>query len=226
MEKFVIIVAGGKGSRLGHDIPKQFLPIHGKPILMHTIERFYAYDKDIRIVVVLPKEHFGYWDLLCSEYEFSIAHKTVEGGRERFFSVKNALELIPQNDALVAVHDAVRPFVSKEVIKKAFTEALEKHVVAPAVKPSESVRLLKNDEENTSFDRNNVYLIQTPQCFYSNILKKAYSVEYSPHFTDDLTVVENVLNIPISLFEGNRENIKITTPFDMSLAEILFDFEG
>lgn len=223
MEKFVIIVAGGKGNRLGSEIPKQFLPIHGKPILMRTIEKFHNYDSQIRIIVVLPKDFIDYWNLLCSEYTFDIKHQIVEGGKERFFSVKNALEFVP-NEALVAIHDAVRPFVAQNVIEEAFSLAKRENAAAPAIKPTESVRFADNDK-NVSVNRDRVFLMQTPQCFQSSIIKKAYTVEYDPQFTDDLTVVENTLNIPISLFEGNRENIKITSPFDLNIAEILFNIE-
>ena len=221
MEKFVVIVAGGKGNRLGSEIPKQFIPIHGKPILMHTIERFYAYNRNIGIIVVLPQNYIEYWNLLCSEYAFAINHKIVAGGEERFFSVKNALEYVP-NGTLVAIHDAVRPFVSNLVIEQAFFFSEEKKAVAPTIKPTESVRFADSESKNTSLNRKQILLVQTPQCFHSDVIKKAYSTEYDSRYTDDLSVVENMLNTPIFLFDGNRENIKITTPFDLNIAEILF----
>ena len=224
MEKYIIIVAGGKGNRLGSEIPKQFLPIHGKPILMHTIEKFYLYDKNINIIVILPESHLEYWKLLCNEYSFEIKHKTVIGGEERFFSVKNALECVPSN-VLVGIHDAVRPFVSLSVIEKAFSLAQEKQAIAPAIKPTESIRSTDESDKSTPLNREHIFLVQTPQCFHSNIIKNAYSSTYSPKFTDDLTVVENTSEVPIYLFEGNKENIKITTPFDLNIAEILFNIE-
>ena len=224
MEKFVVIVAGGKGNRLGSEIPKQFIPIHGKPILMHTIERFYAYNRNIGIIVVLPQNYIEYWNLLCNEYAFAINHKIVAGGEERFFSVKNALEYVP-NGTLVAIHDAVRPFVSNLVIEQAFSFSEEKKAVAPTIKPTESVRFADSESKNTSLNREQILLIQTPQCFHSDVIKKAYSAEYDSRYTDDLSVVENMFDIPIFLFEGNRENIKITTPFDLNIAEILFNTE-
>ena len=221
---YMIVASGGKGLRLGSDIPKQFLPIAGKPILMRTIEKIKFADKDINIVLVLPKEHQDYWFLLCKEYGFEIEHRVVLGGEERFFSVKNALDTIDDQEAIIGVHDGVRPFVSLKVIKNCFQEAQEKGNAIPAINPLETVRVINKESENETltFDRNSVWLVQTPQCFDVKILKQAYNQSYDKSFTDDASVVEHC-GYSINLVEGNRENIKITNPLDIAYAELLID---
>lgn len=230
-KKYFIVVAGGLGLRLKSDIPKQFIPICGKPILMRTLERLHQYSNDINIILVLPKQHQDYWRLLCSEYNFAIAHKVVDGGKERFFSVKNALDSIDiSEDAIVGIHDGVRPFVDLSVIEKCFETAQLKGNAIPAVNPVESVRFgkedIKNDIKTIAYNRNLVWLVQTPQCFDLKILKEAYNQPFNKRFTDDASVVESI-GYRVNLVEGNRENIKITNPLDIAYAELLFnDFKN
>ena len=221
MEKYMIVVAGGSGKRMGGDIPKQFMPIHGKPLLMRTIECIHTYDANIGIILVLPESQMSYWELLCQEYEFGIPCKVVAGGSERFYSVKNALDYVPDN-CLVGVHDGVRPFVSSATLDALFSSMQASKATIPVVPPHESIRIA-NAERTAIVDRNTVKLVQTPQCFHSSVLKRAYNSEYKPIFTDDASVVEIVLGVPISLVEGNRENIKITTPFDIVVAEAIYE---
>lgn len=217
----MIIVAGGSGKRMGSDVPKQFLPINGKPILMRTIERIKQYDSNISIIIVLPENQISYWKLLCSEYAFNLPCTIAFGGKERFYSVKNALTYVP-DDCLVGVHDGVRPFVSNETLDRLFEVAEKNSAVIPAIAPHESVRMDTGDS-NSIIDRNIVKLIQTPQIFHSSLLKKAYSTDYKTMFTDDASVVEQVMGNKIKLVEGNRENIKITTTFDLMMAEVIYE---
>ena len=216
MNKYVIIVAGGRGLRMGSELPKQFLLLGGKPVLMHTIEAFYRYDADIQVVLVLPIDHRDYWKSLCSSYHFEIPHRIVDGGETRFHSVRNGLQVIG-GTGLVGVHDGVRPFVSKEVIERCYLEAEQKQAVIPVVEVVETVRHLRGDESST-VPRNEYRLVQTPQVFSVPLLKKAYLQPYSPSFTDDASVVES-FGEKVFLTEGNRENIKITTPFDLIIGK-------
>lgn len=216
MNKYVIIVAGGRGLRMGSELPKQFLLLGSKPVLMHTIEAFYRYDADIQVVLVLPRDHQDYWKSLCSSYHFEIPHRIVDGGETRFHSVRNGLQLIGDT-GLVGVHDGVRPFVSKEVIERCYLEAEQKQAVIPVVEVVETVRHLQGDESST-VPRNEYRLVQTPQVFSVPLLKKAYLQPYSPSFTDDASVVES-FGEKVFLTEGNRENIKITTPFDLIIGK-------
>ncbi len=216
MNKYVIIVAGGRGLRMGSELPKQFLLLGGKPVLMHTIDAFYRYDADIQVVLVLPRDHQDYWKSLCSSYHFEIPHRIVDGGETRFHSVRNGLQVIG-GTGLVGVHDGVRPFVSKEVIERCYLEAEQKQAVIPVVEVVETVRHLQGDESST-VPRNEYRLVQTPQVFSVPLLKKAYLQPYSPSFTDDASVVES-FGEKVFLTEGNRENIKITTPFDLIIGK-------
>ncbi len=216
MDLNVIIVAGGKGKRMQSETPKQFLNISNKPILLHTIERFYNFSNDINIVVVLPAPFIEFWKSLCRKYNCTIKHKVVEGGDARFFSVKNGLAHISKN-SLVAVHDGVRPLVSDDTIYNVIEAARKKGNAIPVVKINESVRKL--DSENTfPVDRKNYRMIQTPQCFHTDLLKKAYEQNFNESFTDDATVVE-ALGEKINLVDGNFENIKITRPVDLKFAK-------
>ncbi len=208
---------------MGSDIPKQFLHVGGKPLLMRTIERFHAFDRSMPITLVLPQQHHHYWKELCHKHRFEIPHQVVNGGDERFFSVKNALATIPDG-VLVGIHDGVRPFVSHSTIEQAFAEAEKNGCAVPAMPAKESVRLADGDT-SAPLDRNKVMLVQTPQCFRSEIIKAAYQAEYNPLFTDDATVVETVLKKHIAITPGNAENIKITTPFDLVLANLLYESE-
>lgn len=217
----MIIVAGGSGKRMGSDIPKQFLPINGKPLLMRTIERINTYDGSIKIILVLPEHQEEYWKLLCREYNFDLPLKIVYGGKERFFSVKNALQHIPEN-SIVGIHDGVRPFVSNDTLDRLFDALETSDAVIPAITPVESVRIQYDNDSSEMLDRNRIKLIQTPQCFKSDIVKKAYNTDYIQTFTDDASVVENMLKTKITIVEGNRENIKITTAFDLMISEEIY----
>jgi 2-C-methyl-D-erythritol 4-phosphate cytidylyltransferase len=218
MEKSVIIVAGGTGSRMKSDIPKQFLLLNGRPLLMHTISRFLQYDNVLRIVLVLPEARVSYWTELCREYNFSPGCTIVTGGETRFHSVRNGLAAVPDK-GIVAVHDGARPLINAALIEKLFREALEKGSAVPCIPPSESVRLI-GTEGSEILDRSSVRLIQTPQCFEASVLKRAYAEEYRESFTDDASVVESI-GVDIHLTEGEPGNIKITSSFDLSMAEKL-----
>lgn len=220
MEKYVIIVAGGSGKRMGGEMPKQFLLVAGKPILMHTVEAFAHADEGFKFILVLPEAHFTTWHELVAEYNFSIPVTLVAGGAERFFSVKNALAHVP-NGALVAVHDGVRPFASKETILEAFAVAAEKGSAVPVIDEVDSLRRVQ-EGESQAVNRSEYKRVQTPQVFQSTILKKAYNQEFSFLFTDDASVVEGIGHA-ITLTTGNVENIKITTPHELLLAEALIN---
>ena len=220
MEKYVIIVAGGSGKRMGGEMPKQFLLVAGKPILMHTVGAFARADEGFKFILVLPEAHFSTWHSLVNEYNFTIPVTLVAGGAERFFSVKNALAHVP-NGALVAVHDGVRPFASKETILEAFAVAAEKGSAVPVIDEVDSLRRVRAGESQ-AVNRSEYKRVQTPQVFQSTILKNAYNQEYSSLFTDDASVVESIGHA-ITLTTGNVENIKITTPHELLLAEALIN---
>jgi len=217
-QKFALIMAGGKGLRMNAKIPKQFLEIAGKPLIMHTIETFFNLDPEISLIVVLPPDQIEYWQQLCKKHAFTINHIIATGGETRFHSVKNGLNFI-STPSLVAVHDAVRPLVSTETISRCFEKAEKTGAAIPVVELVDSIREI-SDNKSKTVNRNNFRLVQTPQIFDGAILLKAYDQEYSPLFTDDASVVES-LGISIHLEEGNRENIKITTQMDVAFAEML-----
>ena len=215
MRAYAIIVAGGKGLRMGGDIPKQFLPINGKPILMHTIETFRKALDDVQIVLVLPAEQHDYWQKLCKDYGFHSPELVANGGETRFHSVKNGLALLPEGvEAVVGVHDGVRPFVSKETILRCYEAAAEGKAVVPVVPVVETIRQILPDGKSVTRPRDEYRLVQTPQTFPLALLKDAYRQPYCEAFTDDASVVE-ALGKEIVMIEGNRENIKITTPSDL-----------
>ena len=217
---YVIIVAGGKGLRMGSDIPKQFLPIGGKPVLMRTLERFRTYSDDLQIILVLPEAQQDYWRQLCEKYHFDVEYQLANGGQTRFHSVQNGLALVPDNaEGVVGVHDGVRPFPSIEVIRNCYETAREKKAVIPVIPVVETVRHLEN-EGSMTVPRSDYRLVQTPQTFDIQLLKAANHQPYNDGFTDDASVVESYGHA-ITLVEGNRENIKITTPYDMKIAEVL-----
>ena len=217
---YIIIVAGGKGLRMGSDIPKQFLPIGGKPVLMRTLERFRQYSPTLQIILVLPKAQQDYWQKLCKEYAFDIDYQLADGGETRFHSVQNGLAKIPDNaQGVVGVHDGVRPFPSIDVIRNCYETAREKKAVIPVIPVVETVRHLKGDTSVT-VPRNDYRLVQTPQTFDIQLLKAANRQPYNDGFTDDASVVET-FGFNITFVEGNRENIKITTPYDLKIAEVL-----
>jgi len=221
-QKTAIIVAGGKGERMGTTIPKQFIEIKGKPILMYTIEAFLRYEVSLQIIVVLPAIQMEYWSTLCEKHKFNFTHKVVAGGETRFQSVKNGLSAI-EHSGLVAVHDGVRPLVSIATIARSFDTSETLGNAIPVIDLVDSIRQI-TPTGNSSVDRTAYKLIQTPQVFDVETLKKAYKQPYSQLFTDDASVVES-LGIKINLVEGNKENIKITTAFDLKLAEILLHDE-
>ena len=219
-EEFVIIVAGGKGLRMGSDIPKQFLPIGGIPVLMRTIERFREYSPTLQIILVLPKTQQDYWQQLCKEYDFKVEYQLADGGETRFHSVQHGLALIPDDaEGVVGVHDGVRPFPSIEVIRNCYETARKAKAVIPVIPVVETVRHLK-DETSETVPRSDYRLVQTPQTFDIQLLKSANRQPYNDNFTDDASVVE-AYGFDITLVEGNRENIKITTPYDLKIAEVL-----
>ncbi|MFM7636632.1 MAG: 2-C-methyl-D-erythritol 4-phosphate cytidylyltransferase [Crocinitomicaceae bacterium] len=213
----VIITAGGIGKRMDSDLPKQFLLLGTKPILMHTIELFYRFDENIEILLTLPADWRGYWETLVEKHYFRVPHLVISGGEERFDSIKNALKRV--TGEVVAVHDGVRPFTSQAVIKSCFQELEKYEVVVPAIPIKESIRQVTNDK-NFSVKRDEFRLIQTPQCFRSQVLKTLYEQPYNTSFTDDASLAEK-MNIPVHLLPGNEENIKITTRLDMLIAETL-----
>jgi len=199
------------------DFPKQFICIGGIPILMRTLRAFYDYLKEIEIVLVLPALHIEQWNQLCEKYTFTVPHKITIGGETRFQSVKNGLASIVCDDCIIAVHDGVRPFASNKIIEEAFMCAEKNGSAIPCVQVNDSIRISENGNTRP-FDRNLIYAVQTPQCFQGNLIKKAYEQDYQESFTDDATVVENT-GARIHIVEGSRENIKITTPLDLTIAE-------
>ena len=217
---YVIIVAGGKGLRMGSDIPKQFLPIAGKPVLMRTLERFRAYSSALQIILVLPEAQQDYWQELCKQYDFKVDYQLANGGQTRFHSVQNGLALVPDDaEGVVGVHDGVRPFPSIDVIRNCYDTARTAKAVIPVIPVVETVRQLKSDGSIT-VPRDHYRLVQTPQTFDIQLLKAANRQPYNDGFTDDASVVESYGHA-ITLVEGNRENIKITTPYDLKIAEVL-----
>ena len=217
---YIIIVAGGKGLRMGSDIPKQFLPIGGKPVLMRTLERFRAYSSALQIILVLPEAQQDYWRKLCEDYHFEVEHQIANGGQTRFHSVQNGLTLVPDDaEGVVGVHDGVRPFPSIEVIRNCYETARTAKAVIPVIPVVETVRHLEGDKSVT-VPRGDYRLVQTPQTFDIQLLKSANRQPYNDGFTDDASVVESYGHA-ITLVEGNRENIKITTPYDLKIAEVL-----
>ena len=221
MKHYAIIVAGGSGTRMGCDIPKQFLLLHSKPILMHTLEKFHA--SNAELILVLHADYHDYWKNLCVEFSFDVPHLLVQGGINRFESVKNGLKHIVQ-DSIISIHDAVRPLVKIESILKAFEVAKEKGNAVLAVPSKDSLRRVV-DGTNSTVVRSEYFLIQTPQVFQCNTLKKAYEVEFKEEFTDDASMVER-MGEKITLVEGDYSNIKITTKEDLMIAETLMKIQN
>jgi 2-C-methyl-D-erythritol 4-phosphate cytidylyltransferase len=228
---YVIIVAGGKGLRMGSDIPKQFLPIGGKPVLMRTMMRFREYSPTLQIILVLPKAQQDYWQELCKEYDFKLEYLLANGGETRFHSVQHGLALIPDDaEGVVGVHDGVRPFPSIDVIRNCYETARTKKAVIPVIPVVETVRRLTPENpdkpdnpkahSSVTVPRSDYRLVQTPQCFDIQLLKAANRQPYNDGFTDDASVVE-AFGFDVTLVDGNRENIKITTPYDLRIAEVL-----
>lgn len=261
--QYVIIVAGGKGLRMGTDVPKQFLPVGGVPVLMRTIRRFREYNDAIRVILVLPRHQQEYWRSLCCEYSFGEEYVIADGGETRFHSVRNGLSLIPDSaSGVVGVHDGVRPFPSVDTIRRCYEEAARSGAAVPVTPVVETLRHVLSGEQEAEGEvaacaderqmancvepkcsvpsssspfthrpslsktvpRSEYRLVQTPQCFSLKLLKEAYRQSYTDLFTDDASVVES-LGHDITLTEGNRENIKLTTPFDLVVGEALCNAE-
>jgi 2-C-methyl-D-erythritol 4-phosphate cytidylyltransferase len=218
MKLYAVIVAGGTGERMKSELPKQFLEIAGKPILMHTIEKFRDFDGSVEIITVLPEDLLRFWSDLQKKYSFTVPHTLVKGGKTRFESVRNGLGFIDE-PGLVAIHDGVRPFVSIETIKRCFDTAERLGNAIPAISPSDSLRIVTGNS-NEPVDRTKIKLIQTPQVFRTDLIRYAYRQDYLPEFTDDAIVLERT-GAKINLVEGNRENIKITNPEDLQIARAL-----
>lgn len=220
LKEYALIVAGGKGTRIKSKLPKQFLELNGLPILMHTINAFFRYSDSIRVILVLPEDDFETWAELCKKHNFNKPIQLQTGGETRFQSVKNGLSII-EGDGLVAIHDGVRPLVSEDIIGASYRLAAVHQSAVAAVRLKESIRM--TDQDNTkAVDRSRFRLIQTPQTFQVNLIKKAYQSKDDPSLTDDASVAERAGHI-ISLFEGSYENIKITTPEDLVVAEALMN---
>ncbi len=217
MKRYAILVGGGSGKRMNAGVPKQFLLLNGFPVLMHTLNAFYKSDYAPELVLVLNVHQHQYWEDLCKQFNFAVPHTLVKGGNERFDSVKNGLKVIKGN-ALVAVHDAVRPLVSNELICRSFDDAEAYGNSVAAIKSTDSIR--QTAEHGTvAVKRDNIYLVQTPQTFSSTLLKKAYAQPWRAEFTDDASVAEKAGSL-IHITEGEKRNIKITWPEDIALAEI------
>jgi len=216
VKRYAIVVAGGKGIRMGTAVPKQFLLLSGKPLLMHTLEVFYNTDPEIELILVLPEDQQEYWKVLCTQYHFNLPHLIVNGGDTRFESVANGLALI-QNEGLVAVHDGVRPFINTAFIQECYQAAEEFGTAIPVTELTESIRRLEG-ETSFSMHRETFRSVQTPQTFRTEILKKSYNTPYQESFTDDASVVE-ASGFKVNLIKGLMENIKITNTIDLLLAE-------
>jgi 2-C-methyl-D-erythritol 4-phosphate cytidylyltransferase len=219
MKKFAIIVAGGSGNRMATDIPKQFLELAGKPVLMHTMESFSNFDPECVLIIVLPEQHREYWTGLCLKHSFTLPHRVVAGGQTRFHSVQNGLKLIG-GEGIVFIHDGVRPLVSPQTIERCSRMAQKNGNAIPVLPINESLRQQKGSQ-SVSVDRTLYLSVQTPQTFRCDQILQAYQQNYDPSFTDDASVAEKA-GFPIFMVEGNRENIKITTPTDLIFAEAFF----
>ncbi len=218
---YIIIVAGGKGLRMGTEVPKQFLPVGGVPVLMRTLNRFHDCRPDLGIILVLPHEQQEYWSQLCRQYHFDVPHRVVDGGATRFDSSRHGLAAIPDDcQGVVGIHDGVRPFVSAQVIDRCYARARQCGAVIPVLPVTDTLRQTGADGSGHNVLRSDYRIVQTPQVFDIQLLKRAFHQPYSDQFTDDASVVE-ALGCSVEMVEGNRENIKLTTPFDLKVAEIL-----
>ena len=217
MKKTIIITAGGIGKRMGGDLPKQFLIVNGYPILMHTLAQFHHFDPQAQLLLTLPEDWKTYWENLCEKYSFNIEHQVISGGIERYHSIKNALQ--QANGEYVYVHDGVRPMVNQHTLN-ACEEALHQfQAVIPVIPVKDSLRQI-GQQGNIATDRTAYRLVQTPQCFHRDVLMQAYQQDFHEGITDDASLVE-AIGVAIHLVSGNEENIKITTPFDLQIAELL-----
>jgi len=218
MKKFVIIVAGGSGLRMGTELPKQFLELCGKPVLMHTLELFWNFDPQAELILVLPQAQQEFWAALCLQHSFTLPHHVANGGQTRFHSVQNGLKLVDE-EAIVLIHDGVRPLVSQETLERCCLVAAQQGNAIPVLPVSESLRK-REGTQNVAVDRSLYFSVQTPQTFQSRQILEAFEQTYQPAFTDDASVAEQA-GFQIHMVEGNTTNIKITTPTDMIVAEAL-----
>lgn len=219
MKKCVVIVAGGKGIRFGGELPKQFMPMNNRPVLMHTIDAFYNNDNSFDIIVVIPEAHFALWNDLCNKHDFNTPHRVVRGGISRWESVKNGLNYV-EDDCIVGIHDGVRPLISSNLIDRLYSNANSFGAVIPAIKVTDSLRLVNKDRKSIAVDREQYRAVQTPQVFKSNIVKQAYKLPFEDTFSDDASVVERY-GTDITIIEGEDINIKITSAKDLMIAELL-----
>lgn len=219
MRNTVIITAGGIGKRMEADLPKQFLSICGTPILQHTIKKFYVFDRNAQILLTLPEDWIPYWSQLCQEHDFKIEHQVINGGVERYDSIKNALSYATGEKVLV--HDGVRPFVSTEVINRVVEAIGKEFGVVPAIPMTSSIRK-GSPVENVAVDRSEFWSVQTPQGFTNDMISRAYEQEFSTNITDDASLIEQ-MGGSIKMVKGDLKNIKITTPLDLLLAERILD---
>ena len=218
---YIIIVAGGKGLRMGGEIPKQFMEIGGLPVLMHTLKRFREYSETLNIILVLPHDQQEFWYNLCEKHHFDVVHQVVDGGETRFDSSKNGLAAIPNDEeGVVGIHDGVRPFVSVDVIERCFETARDEYACIPVLPVTDTIRYVDQHGGGKNVMRSDYRVVQTPQTFDIGLIKQAFHQPYQENFTDDASVVE-ALGCQVQMVEGNRENIKITTPFDLIVAEAL-----
>lgn len=215
MQKYAVVVAGGSGTRMKSELPKQFIELAGKPILMHTLEAFHF--DDIQILLVLPSDQIDFWKELVVKHAFQIPHRLVVGGEARFHSVLNGLNAIPDKEGLVAIHDGVRPLIDRAIITNSFEQAKEHGNAIVSIPLKDSIRSI-SDFGNKQEDRSAFRLIQTPQTFRLELIKDAFLQDFDPLFTDDASVLEKAGH-QIHLIDGSYQNIKITTPEDLLIAE-------
>ena len=220
MKKYAVIVAGGKGVRMGSAVPKQFLPLNGHPILYHTIKAFADAYADMQLVLVLPQDQLSYAQMVLQSFPERIDITIVAGGETRYHSVQNGLKVVDEN-SIVFVHDGVRPLVSTALIQRCYEQAIDKGSAIPAIPVADSMRILE-DEDSRPIDREQMRIIQTPQTFKAEVILPAFQQEYQVAFTDEATVVE-AYGDNVYLVDGEKRNIKVTTPEDMIVAEALLN---
>jgi 2-C-methyl-D-erythritol 4-phosphate cytidylyltransferase len=223
MKRAVVIVAGGSGTRMKSIVPKQFIRLGSKPVIIWTLDAFREFDPLMKIVIVLAEKMMEEWMDLISEYPHYQSARTITGGEERFHSVRNGLALVG-NDEVVGIHDAVRPMVTQATLNRCYSMAEKKGNAIPVMVPGDSVRIM-NNQNNQAIDRDTVRLVQTPQVFKAPLIKEAYAISYNTSFTDDASVFE-AMHGKVHLTEGNRENIKITYPEDLLFAKNILGGEG
>ncbi len=219
MKQGVIIVAGGTGQRMGGEIPKQYMKLDGKPIIIHTLEKFFQFNPQIKVVLVLATRHLIYWEAISHSYVFGSKVKVAFGGNTRYDSVKNGLTFI-EDEIIVGIHDAVRPLVSKKTLERCYGVAENEASGIPVLEIDETVRKIGPDGNSTHLDRSVLRKVQTPQVFRSEMIKEAYKQPFDPAFTDDASVFQSLYG-KVTLVRGNQENIKITTPIDLQMARAL-----